>query len=261
MMADAPPIGSTSLQGKVALITGASRGIGRAITLGMARAGADVVVSYLRDEVSAHAVADEIAALGRRAVVQKADTSKADEVRGLFEASEIEFGSLDILVNNAGISAATALVDISEAEWDRVINTNLKGYFLCAQAAARLFIRQGKPGRIINLSSARQEEAWPGNAHYCASKGGIYMLSRVMALELGPHGVTVNCLSPGTILTDMNRQKFSEETFLAKRLERIPVGRLGNPEDLAGAAVFLASDQASFINGASLMVDGGQTIW
>jgi NAD(P)-dependent dehydrogenase (short-subunit alcohol dehydrogenase family) len=122
-------------------------------------------------------------------------------------------------------------------------------------------LQQDQGGRIINISSARQEQAWPGNAHYCASKGGIYMLTRVMALELGPRGITVNCLSPGTILTDMNRNKFSDSGFRQQRIERIPLGRLGAPEDVVSAAVLLASDNSAFINGASLMIDGGQTIW
>ncbi|MCL4765020.1 MAG: 3-oxoacyl-ACP reductase FabG [Hyphomicrobiaceae bacterium] len=249
------------LAGKAVLVTGAGRGIGRAIALGVAAAGGTVAVNYHRDAASANEVAEYIRGLGREAAVIQADTRDRGQVLRMIEETEARLGGLDVLVNNAGVSAATPFLSISEEEWDRVINTNLKGYFLVAQAAANVMIRHGKGGRIINISSARQEQAWPGNAHYCASKGGIHMLTRVMALELGRHGLTVNCVSPGTILTDINRKKFSDEDFLARRIERIPVGRLGDPADVVGAVILLASNESTFINGASIMVDGGQTVW
>lgn len=256
-MSDAPK----RLAGKAVLVTGAGLGIGRAIALGAAEAGASVAVSYHQDAASAEEVAERIRSFGQDTTIIQADTRHRDQVLRMVEQTEERFGRLDVLVNNAGISAATPFLSISEEEWDRVIDTNLKGYFLVAQAVANVLVRRANGGRIINISSARQEQAWPGNSHYCASKGGIHMLTRVMALELGSHGITVNCVSPGTILTDINRKKFEDEEFRARRIERIPVRRLGDPVDVVGAAILLASDESSFINGASIMVDGGQTIW
>lgn len=246
---------------KVALVTGGGRGIGRAVAIGFALEGAKVAINYHQNAEAAEEAAALLRQIGRPSLVVKADTRHRTEVESMIDRVVNQFDGIDILVNNAGISAATPFVEITEDEWDRVIETNLKGYFLCGQAVSRFMLRQGRGGRIINVSSSRQEQAWPGNAHYCASKGGIYMLTRVMALELGPYGITVNSLSPGTILTDMNRKKFSDAEFRHRRIERIPVGRLGTPEDLVSAAVLLASDESSFINGASLTVDGGQTIW
>ena len=252
---------SKRLFGKKALVTGGGRGIGRAIALGFAREGAHVAITCHQHAEAAEEVVSAIRHLGRRGVLVKADTRNRGDVEALVANVLREFGEIDILVNNAGISAATPFLEIPEEEWNRVIETNLRGYFLVGQAVARVMVQQKGKGRIINVCSTRQEQAWAGNAHYCASKGGIYMLTRVMALELGPHGLTVNSLSPGTILTDMNRKKLSDQEFLERRIDRIPVGRLGDPEDMVGAAILLASDESKFINGASLMIDGGQTIW
>lgn len=249
------------LKGKVALVTGSSRGIGRSVAIGFAREGADVAINYCQNTAAAEEVANIVRQEGSRSLLVRADTRIRKEVEAMVAGVVKEFGRIDILVNNAGISAATPFLEITEEEWNRVIETNLRGYFLCGQSVARVMCQQGGKGRIINISSARQEQSWPGNAHYCASKGGIYMLTRVMALELGPLGIRVNSIAPGTILTDINQKKFSDAQFRQRRIERIPAGRLGNPEDVVGAAILLASEESDFIHGASLMIDGGQTIW
>ncbi len=248
------------LQGKCALVTGASRGLGRAIAIGLAREGARVGIHYRGGAAEAESAVAEIRAMGGDAEAFEADVRSKPAVEAMFARYLERFGQLDILVNNAGIMYNTPFVDLPEEEWDRVMETNVKGYFLCGQQAARHMVPR-RTGKIINVSSTRQEQAWPGNAHYCASKGAIYMLTRVMALELGPHGIRVNSISPGTIETDLNRHTLADPEFRRTRIGRIPVGRLGVPEDVVGAAVFLASDEADFVNGAFLMIDGGQTIW
>ena len=248
------------LQGKCALITGASRGIGRAIAMGFAREGARVGVNYIGDPREAEALVRAIRDAGGEAIALEADVRVKRQVEAMFASFLETFGQIDILVNNAGIMRTTPFVEITEDEWDEVIDTNLKGYFLCGQAAARAMLTRGR-GRIINIASARQVQAWPGNAHYCASKAAIYMLTRVMALELGPRGIRVNAIAPGTIETDLNRHMLADPEFRRARISRIPVGRLGAPEDVVGAAIYLASDDSDFVNGASLVIDGGQTIW
>ncbi len=253
--------GPKRLAGKTVLVTGAERGIGQAIALGAAEAGAAVAINFFRDTAGAEEVAKTVRSHGREAVTVQADTRDREQVLRMIGQIDARFGRIDVLVNNAGVSAETPFLSISEAEWDRIIDTNLKGYFLVAQAAANVMVRHGKGGRIVNISSARQEQAWSGNSHYCASKAGIHMMTRVMALELGPHGITANCVSPGTVLTDINRKKFEDKGVRARRIERIPLGRLGEPADVVGAVIFLASDESYFVTGASSMVDGGQTVW
>jgi NAD(P)-dependent dehydrogenase (short-subunit alcohol dehydrogenase family) len=252
--------GPDLLNGRVALVTGASGGLGAAIALGLARAGADVACHYGRDAAAATAVADEIRALGRAASVHAADVRRGPEVDALVHAVVTDHGRLDVLVNNAGVMNTTNFVALSEAEWDEVLDTNLKGYFLVGRAAAQEMVTRGY-GRIVNVSSTRQEQAWPGSAAYASAKGGIWMLTRVMALELAPLGIRVNSVAPGTIETDLNRSYLSDPEFRRRRIEMIPVGRLGVPEDVVDAVVLLASERADFINGASLMIDGGQTLW
>lgn len=248
------------VEGRVALVTGASGGLGSAIALGLARAGADVACHYASDVEGATALAAKIAELGRSATTFAADVRVAAEADRLVEEVVDRYGRLDILVNNAGVMNTSKILDLSEAEWDDVIDTNLKGYFLVGRAAARVMVERGY-GRIVNVSSTRQEQAWPGSGAYAAAKGGIWMLNRVMALELAPFGVRVNSVAPGTIETDLNRSYLSDPEFRRHRIEMIPVGRLGVPEDVVEAVLLLASERADFINGASLMIDGGQTIW
>jgi NAD(P)-dependent dehydrogenase (short-subunit alcohol dehydrogenase family) len=248
------------LGGRIALVTGASGGLGTAIARALAKEGADVACHYGKDVEGAQRIADEISAMGRRAMTIHANVKDPMEARKLVEAVVSAWGGIDILVNNAGVMNSTPFLELTEEEWDTVIDTNLKGYFLVGQAAAQVMVKRGY-GRIVNVSSTRQEQAWPNNAAYCVAKGGIWMLNRVMALELARTGVRVNSVAPGTIETGLNRSYLSNPEVRNERLTRIPVGRLGDPEDVAEAVVLLASEAADFIVGASLMIDGGQTIW
>ena len=250
------------LEGKRALVTGGSRGIGRAIVLGLAREGADVAVNYRNSRADAASAVREIEQMGRRAVtVQGSTDSRADVERFVAEAHD-GLGGLDILVNNAGILKRTPFLEISEEEWDAILNVNLKGYFLVGQAVARRMAEAGTPGAIVNVSSAGQAVAGPNLTHYCVSKAGVEMLTKEMALELAPHGIRVNAVAPGLIETDINRADIAQDEFREGRLARIPLGLIGAPDDVAGAVVFLASnDEARLMTGASVFVDGGQTIW
>jgi NAD(P)-dependent dehydrogenase (short-subunit alcohol dehydrogenase family) len=248
------------LAGKIALVTGGGRGNGRALALGLAREGADVAVGYVANAEAARAVATEIEALGRRATAIQADTARAADVARLVDTVVPEFGRIDILVNNAGILRRTPFLAIEEDEWDRILDTNLKGYFLVGQAVARHMVERGIQGHIINVSSGNQFSAGVNLAHYCVTKAGVGMLTKVMALELAPHGIRVNAIAPGLIETDMNRGDIAREEFRAARLARIPLGLIGRPEDLVGVAVLLASEEARLITGATFSVDGGSTI-
>ncbi len=248
------------LAGKVALVTGGGRGNGRAIALGLAREGADVAVGYVAHPEEARDVADRIAALGRRAVTVGADTARAAEVARLVDEAVGALGRIDILVSNAGVLRRTPFLEIGEEEWDRILDTNLKGCFLVGQAVARWMVERGVQGHIINVSSASQFTAGANVAHYCVSKAGVGMLTKAMALELAPHGIRVNAIAPGLIETDMNRHDIARDDFRAARLARIPLGLVGRPEDLVGVAVLLASDDARLITGAPFSVDGGSTI-
>ena len=249
------------LEGRRALVTGGSRGIGRAIAVGLAREGADVAVNYRSSRADADAAVRDIEGLGRRAVAVRGSTgSRSDVERFVAEADDF-LGGIDILVNNAGILKRTAFLDIGEDEWDAILNVNLKGYFLVGQAVARRMAQAGTPGTIVNVSSAGQAVAGPNLTHYCVSKAGVAMLTKQMALELAPHGIRVNAVAPGLIETDMNRSDIAQDDFREGRLARIPLGLIGTPHDVAGAVAFLASnDEARLVTGASLFIDAGQTI-
>jgi len=249
------------LEGKRALVTGGSRGIGRAIALGLGREGADVAVNYRRSGDDADSAVREIAAMGRRAVaVQGSTDSRADVERFVSEAHDF-LGGLDILVNNAGILKRTPLLEIGEEEWDAILDVNLKGYFLAGQAAARRMVEAKVPGAIVNVSSAGQAVAGPNLTHYCVSKAGVEMLTKQMALELAPLRIRVNAVAPGLIETDINRADIAQDEFRKGRLARIPLQLIGAPDDVVGAVVFLAcNDEARLMTGASVFIDGGQTI-
>jgi NAD(P)-dependent dehydrogenase (short-subunit alcohol dehydrogenase family) len=248
------------LANKVALVTGGGRGNGRAIALGLAREGADVAVNYVAHPDAAQDVAREIEGLGRRAAAVRANTADAGEVARMVAEVVERFGRIDILVNNAGVLTRTPFLEIGEEEWDRILDVNLKGYFLVGQAVARRMVARGGGGHIINVSSGNQFDASPNLAHYCASKGGVGMLTKTMALELAPHGIRVNAIAPGLIETDMNRHDIARDDFREARLARIPLRLIGRPEDLVGVAVLLASDDARLITGATFSVDGGSTL-
>jgi NAD(P)-dependent dehydrogenase (short-subunit alcohol dehydrogenase family) len=249
----------TRLAGRRALVTGANGGLGSAIALGLARAGAAVAVHSRRAEAG-DVVRDAIRASGGVAETVTGDVTSAADVAEMMRQTVSGIGGLDILVNNAGIISTTPFLELEEEEWRRVIDTNLTGYFLVGQAAARIMVAGGR-GSIVNVSSTRQVQAWPGSLPYSSSKGGIAMLTRSMALELAPLGVRVNSIAPGTFVTELNRHYLTEPDFREKRIATIPAGRYGNLDEVAEAVVFLASDDASFVVGASLAIDGGQTIW
>ena len=239
------------LDGKWALVTGAAKGIGRGIALELAQAGCNVIVNDYGDRDGSHETAELVRAAGRSAEVRLADISKGDSADSLFQ----EISALDILVNNAGTQTWKALLDVDEQEWDRVIATNLKGCFLCTQRAARLMREAGKGGRIINIGSGCNRIGFPRLIAYTASKGGIETFTKVSATELGKYGITVNCVAPGAIETE--RTKLEAGDYAATWAAATPMGRVGNPQDVGRAVVFLASPQADFISGQTLGVDGG----
>lgn len=241
------------LRDQVALVTGAGKRIGRAIALTLARAGADVIVHYHQSRAGAQATAQEIAALGVRAVALRADVSRPRQIAALFRAVEKHFGRLDLLVNNAGIFFPRKWDEIDANDWDRVLDANLKGPFFCAQAAARLMMRQGR-GNIINISSLGGLQAWPGYMHYCASKAALISLTRSLAKALAP-AIRVNSVAPGTIL-------FPEEERTAvfrKIIRATPLRKAGEADDIAQTVLFLAT-HSGFITGQVFAVDGGKSI-
>jgi NAD(P)-dependent dehydrogenase (short-subunit alcohol dehydrogenase family) len=238
-----------SLEGQVALITGAAKRIGRSITLRLAAEGADIIVNYHTSQSEAASLVDEIKSTGRRAIALQADVSKRAEVQKMFAATEREFGRLDILVNNAGIFFPARFEDLTDEQWDGILNANLKSQFLCAQAAVPIMKRQGR-GRIINLSSLGGLLAWPAYTHYCVSKAGVIMLTRCLAAALAPE-ITVNSVAPGTI-------QFPGEPPDENYISRAPLHRTGTGDDIAGAVVYFAT--ADFVTGQILAVDGGRAL-
>jgi 3-oxoacyl-[acyl-carrier protein] reductase len=243
------------LSGKVALVTGAQQGIGRAIAVAMAREGADVGVNFLDDPAGAERVAGEVRALGRKAVTVQGDVAQKKDVLALVATVTTALGTPDILVNNAGVFPRSEFLDLAEREWDDVLGVNLKGGFLCAQAAARAMVAAGRAGAIVNISSS----AIRGDArgvHYSASKAGVLGLTRAMALALAPHRIRVNAIAPGLTDTRQPRYGNTEEQIAARALE-IPLGRMAQPDEIARVAVFLASDDAGWITGELIHVNGG----
>lgn len=245
------------LSGKRALVTGSSRGIGKSIALALAAAGADVLVHGRTDSEAARAVADEICALGRDSRVYAADMGKKAEIEAMFAQIEADYGHIDILVNNAAILSRVPLLEMEYEEWQRIVMTNSGGYFLCTKLAAKMM---PKGGRIVNISSVSEYQAAPGRVHYCASKGAIKMLTKGAALEFAPLGITVNAVLPGSIHTDFNNDVLSDPAYYQNALNGIPAGRLGKADDIGGAVVFLASEEASFVSGAEIVVDGAMTV-
>jgi NAD(P)-dependent dehydrogenase (short-subunit alcohol dehydrogenase family) len=248
------------LKDKIALVTGGSRSIGRAIAIGFAKEGAEIAVNYVQNVSAANEVVREIGDLGREAIAVQADVSQSAQVQAMVHQVVERFGRIDILVNNAVQIVRAPFLEISEEAWDRVIDTDLKGEFLVGQAVARQMVKQGG-GAIINVSSICATLAQYELAHYQAAKGGINALSRGMAVELAPHGIRVNVLQPGVIATDLNQALFATPEARAARAAKVPLSRLGTPQDLVGAAIYLASDDSAFTTGIILPVDGGEPIW
>ncbi len=256
------------LAGQTALVTGASHGIGRAIALGMSRAGASVAVNYNRSRQNAEEVVLEIKKTGSRAMAVRADVSREEEVLEMFESVTDEFGGLDILINNAGLQRDARIEEMTLDDWQKVIGTNLTGGFLCSREAVRIFRNRehrervsSASGKIIFISSVHEAIPWAGHPNYAASKGGVMLLMKSLAQEVAPSGIRVNSIAPGAVRTSINRSVWEDPVSLEKMLELVPYGRIGEPEDVARAAVWLASDEADYINGTTLFVDGGMTLY
>ena len=247
------------LRGKRALVTGAERGIGKAIAIGLAREGADVAVLYHQQQDAAQAVADEIAALGLRTATAQADVSEVEHVQRAVGTVLEAFGAIDVLVNNAAVLFRQPFLQIPIEDFDRVLAVNLRGAFLMTQRVAEAMVTGGIRGSIVNISSLSADRAAPGLVHYQASKAGVFMLTRGTALELAPFGIRVNAIAPGLTITDLNRDLMSDPAIRAQRVSAVPLGRPGQPEDHVGAVVYLASDESAWVTGATLPVDGGLT--
>jgi glucose 1-dehydrogenase len=249
------------LEGKTALVTGSSSGIGEAIALRFAREGADVAVQYHSEEEEGRSVAAQIEKMGRKSVALGANVGVAAEAEGLVREAHAALGRLDILVNNAGVEIREPFVDVSERHFDLVLGVNLKGAFFAAQAAAKLMIAAGNGGRIINVSSIHEDVAFLNYATYTTSKGGMRMFTRTVCQELAPHGITVNDIAPGAIATPINKRTLGDGELLHALQDVIPAGRLGEPDEVASVAVFLASDEAAYVTGSTYYIDGGMSRW
>ena len=256
------------LQGQKALVTGASSGIGQGVALALARAGADVLVNYVGSRDGADKTVQGIEALGRRAICVDADVSQEAAVEGMFDEMLRTFGTIDILVNNAGLQQDAGFTEMTLAQWNKVIGVNLTGMFLCARYAVKEFLRRGiKPevskacGKIICMSSVHEVIPWAGHVNYAASKGGVKLFMQSLAQELAPQKIRVNSIGPGAIQTPINRAAWDTQAALDSLLTLIPYGRIGVPEDIGKAAVWLASDDADYVTGQTLFVDGGMTLY
>jgi glucose 1-dehydrogenase len=252
---------SGRLRGIRALVTGGSKGIGRGIAVRLAQEGADVAVNYNADRRGADEAVAEITALGRTAVALAGDVGRVADVRRLVAESAGALGGLDVLVNNAGIERHAPFWDVTEADYDAVLDVNLKGVFFATQAFVQHCRAAGRPGRIVNISSVHEDLAFPNFAAYCAAKGGLRMLARTLAVELGPLGIAINNIAPGAIETPINASLLNDPAKLRSLTGQIPLGRLGRPDDVAGVAVFLASAEAAYVTGSTYVVDGGLTVF
>ena len=256
------------LKGQKALVTGANSGIGKAVAIGLGRAGAEVVVNFVHGDDEAAEVVGQIRKTGSRAYAHRADVSKEDQVQAMFQKMLSEFGTIDILINNAGLQKDAPIDEMTLADWKLVINVNLTGQFLCAREAVREFIRRGvvpklsrAAGKIICMSSVHQAIPWSHHANYAASKGGIMMLMQTMAQELAVHRIRVNSIAPGAIKTPINKSAWETPEAAKELLKLIPYDRIGETTDIARAAVWLASDQSDYVTGTTLFVDGGMMLY
>jgi glucose 1-dehydrogenase len=265
----APPLPVHKLlTGQKALVTGANSGIGQGVAIGLGQAGADVVVNYVSGDEAANAVVDQIRRSGAKAFAHKADVSSEDQVADMFKHMVQEFGTIDILVNNAGLQRDAAFREMTLERWNTVLGVNLTGQFLCAREAIREFLRRGivpsvscAAGKIICMSSVHQEIPWGGHANYATSKGGIKLMMESLAQEVAPKRIRVNAIAPGAIRTPINTAAWQTKPAYDALMTLVPYGRIGEPEDIARAAVWLASDQSDYVVGTTLYVDGGMTLY
>ena len=265
----APPMAPPKLLvGQKALVTGANSGIGRGVAIALGHAGADVVVNYVQGDDAAQAVVEEIQRAGVKAFAYQADVSSEDQVAAMFKRVIGEFGTIDILVANAGLQRDSAFQTMTMAQWTTVLSVNLTGQFLCAREAIREFLRRGivpavscAAGKIICMSSVHQQIPWGGHANYATSKGGIKLMMESLAQEIAPHRIRVNGIAPGAIRTPINTSAWDTKEAYDQLMTLIPYGRIGEPEDIARAAVWLASDQSDYVVGSTLFVDGGMTLY
>jgi glucose 1-dehydrogenase len=246
-----------SLKGKVAIVTGGNSGIGRAIALGLAKAGANIAIDYVVHPEATDALESEISKLGDVAIGVKADVSRIAELQALIDATVAKFGRVDIMVNNAGVETRTSVLDTTEDQYDKVLAINLKSAFFGTQIAARQMIAQGGGGRIINITSVHEDWPMPGNTAYCLAKGGMRMLTRTAGVELAPHGIRVVGVGPGAVATPINLSTMNDPALLAKLNAAIPLGRMAQPEEIADVVVFLAGDGASYLTATTIFADGG----
>ncbi|AXC11819.1 3-oxoacyl-[acyl-carrier protein] reductase [Acidisarcina polymorpha] len=245
------------LENRVAVVTGSSSGIGQTIAQKLAEEGAHLVIDYIGHREGADETLRMVQAAGAKGIIVQADVSKLDAVKELIDQGWSAFGSVDILVNNAGMEKRAAFVDVTEEEYDQVLAVNLKGPFFLTQVFVQRLRSAKKSGRIINISSVHEDMAFPNFSTYCASKGGVRMLMRDLAVELGPEGFTVNNVAPGAIVTPINKSLLDDKPKLNALLANIPLGRLGTTDDVANLVAFLASDEAAYVNGATYTIDGG----
>lgn len=259
---------ATVLKGQTALVTGASSGIGKGIALALGRAGADVLLNYARRHDEAEQVAEEIRRGGSRCVVHQADVSDEEQVIPMFQRLEEALGRIDILVNNAGLQKDAPLDAMTVEQWDTVIQVNLRGQFLCAREAVRAFKRQTQrpdiscaAGKIICISSVHDIIPWAGHVNYAASKGGVLMMMKSIAQEVAPYRIRVNSIAPGAIRTPINTQAWESPEAYQELMKLVPYKRIGEPDDIGRAAVWLASDDSDYVTGATLYVDGGMTLY
>ena len=248
---------SGRLAGKVAIVTGSGSGIGKSIAIRFAGEGASVVVDYRNHVDEANDTKAKVEAAGGKAILVQADVSKLPDTQKLVDEAWQQLGSCDILVNNAGIEKGAAFWDVTEADYDAILNVNLKGAFFLAQAFVRRLRDAKKPGRIINMSSVHEDMVFPNFSTYCISKGGMRMFMRDLAVELGPLNITINNIAPGAITTPINDKMMANKEQLEALITNIPLGRMGKPEEVAGLALFLASDDAAYVTGSTYFIDGG----
>lgn len=265
----APPVTLHKLlSGQKALVTGANSGIGKGVAIALGQSGADVVVNYVDGDDAANAVVDEIRKCGANAYAHRADVSSETDVAAMFKAMMDRFGTIDILVNNAGLQRDSAFLEMTLETWNKVLSVNLTGQFLCAREAIGEFLRRGvvpavsrAAGKIICISSVHQVIPWAGHANYATSKGGIKLMMESLAQEVAPHGIRVNAIAPGAIRTPINKAAWQTKKAYDQLMTLVPYGRIGEPEDVARAAVWLASDQSDYVVGTTLFVDGGMTLY